>query len=405
MDVTDVAITEWLSLCLRWLHMIAAMAWIGASFYFIHLDLALEPIPETKGREAEAWEVHGGGFYRAVKYLVAPQRLPERFTWFKWEAYSTWLSGFALLVVVYYWNADLFLIDPGVLNLTPRQAIVISVATLVAAWLIYEAMCRSPLGQNENWLAATGFVFLVALCWGFTHVFSGRGVFMQMGALIGTMMVANVFVIIIPGQKKTVAAMTAGQIPNPKWGADGKQRSVHNNYLTLPVVFLMISNHYPLMFATRYNWVIFAVVLVLGFLIRHFYNLRHAGQPNPWWAWVAAAVGMAAVAWMSLSGARTASEAATEAPKVTFADVQDIVLSRCSMCHAAEPVWEGIPTAPDGVLLDTPENIRLHAREIEIYAVLTTAMPPGNITSLSDADRRKLAAGLRDLAPARLSAR
>jgi uncharacterized membrane protein len=405
MDVMDVAITEWVSVCLRWLHMVAAMAWIGASFYFIHLDLALEPVASTGGREAEAWEVHGGGFYRAVKYLVAPQTLPRHFTWFKWEAYSTWLSGFALLVVVYYWNADLFLIDPAVLALTPNAAIAISAGTLVAAWLVYEAMCRSPLGANENLLAAIGFVFLVALCVGFTHVFSGRGVFMQMGALIGTIMVANVFVIIIPGQKKTVAAMAAGRVPEPRWGAEGKQRSVHNNYLTLPVVFLMISNHYPLMFATRYNWAIFAIVLVLGFLIRHFYNLRHAGKPNPWWAWVAAAVGMAAVAWMSLSGARTGEEAAAKAPKVAFADVEDIVMSRCSMCHAAEPVWEGIPTAPRGVRLDTADNIQLHAREIELYAVLTNAMPPGNITGLTDEERGKLAAGLAQLAPARMSAR
>jgi len=405
MDVMDVAVTEWVSLCLRWLHMIAAMAWIGASFYFIHLDLALQPVASTGGREADAWEVHGGGFYRAIKYMVAPQQLPQRFTWFIWEAYTTWLSGFALLVVIYYWNADLFLIDPGVMTLTPPQAIGISIATLVAALLVYEAMCRSPLGQNEDLLAAVGFVFLVALCWGFTKVYSGRGVFMQMGAIIGTIMAANVFLVIIPGQKKTVAAMAAGEVPNPKWGADGKQRSVHNNYLTLPVVFLMISNHYPLMFGTRYNWVIFAVVMVLGFLIRHFYNLRHAGRPNPWWAWVAAAIGMAAVAWMSLSGARTSSEAAAAAPKVSFADVQDIVLSRCSMCHAAQPVWEGIPTAPRDVRLDTPENIRLHAREIELYAVLSNAMPPGNITGLTDEERQKLAAGLRDLAPARLSER
>jgi uncharacterized membrane protein len=399
MDLMDVAITEWLSVCFRWLHMIAAMAWIGASFYFIHLDLALEPVAATGGREAEAWEVHGGGFYRAVKYLVAPARLPQRFTWFKWEAYATWLSGFVLLIVVYYWNADLFLIDPAVLALTPTQAVLISLGTLAGAWLVYEALCRSPLGTSENLLAAIGFVFLVALCIVFTHVFSGRGVLMQMGAMVGTMMVANVFVVIIPGQKKTVAAMAAGETPNPKWGAQGKQRSVHNNYLTLPVVFLMISNHYPLIFATRYNWAIFAVVLMLGFLIRHFYNLRHAGRPNPWWAWVAAAAGMAAVAWLSLAGTRGAAAAAVKAP-VSFAEVQDIVLSRCSMCHAAEPVWAGIPTAPRDVRLDTPDSIRLHAREILLFAVLTNAMPPANITDLSDADRAKLGAGLARLARA-----
>src|SRR5918997_1459547 len=269
----DIVVTEWLSMILRWLHVIAGIAWIGSSFYFIHLALSLQPrsgLPA--GVKGEAWQVHGGGFYHMVKYLVAPARMPDELTWFNWEAYTTWLSGFGLLVVVYYFGAELFLIDRTVLDLTSLQAAAVAFGTLLIAWLAYEAMCRSPLGRNELALALVGYVFLVALTYAFTHVFSGRGALTQMGALIGTIMVANVFVVIIPNQKKIVADLIAGREPDPALGEAGKQRSVHNNYLTLPVVFLMISNHYPLLYATRYNWLIVAIVLAIGPVIRHFFN-------------------------------------------------------------------------------------------------------------------------------------
>ncbi|HUB95789.1 MAG TPA: urate hydroxylase PuuD [Stellaceae bacterium] len=392
----DIVLMEGLSALVRWLHVIAGIAWIGSSFYFIHLDLSLKPNPGIPdGTQGEAWQVHGGGFYNMVKYMVAPSRLPDHLTWFKWEAYTTWLSGFGLLVVTYYVSADMFFIDRTVLNISPAVAIAISLVGLAGGWLAYDLMCRSALGRNETLLAAVMFVFLVALAYLFTHLFSGRGAFIQMGALIGTIMVANVFFVIIPNQKKVVAALVAGKVPDPALGAQGKQRSVHNNYLTLPVVFMMISDHYPLMFGTRYNWIIFTIVLVIGFLIRHFYNRRHAEQPNPWWTWAVAAIGVAVIAWLSWSGSRLSPEAALKAdPHATFAQAQDIVLSRCSMCHAAEPLWEGIVTAPRGVRLDTPEEIRRHARDIEIYAVLTHTMPPDNVTEISDADRARMAAGL-----------
>lgn len=395
----DAVILESARLCLRWLHIIAGMAWIGASFYFIHLDLGLKPSPDASdGTQFDAWEVHGGGFYRATKYLVAPPKLPDKLVWFKWEAYTTWLSGFALMIATYYVNADLFLIDRSVLDLTPTQAIGISVATLIAGLIAYEALCRSPLGRRDNWLAVVGFVFLVALCYGFTYVFSGRGAFIQIGAVIGTIMVANVFIVIIPGQKKMVAAMTAGQAPDPEYGRQGKQRSVHNNYLTLPVVFLMISNHYPLMFGTHYNWLIFAIVLVLGFVIRHFYNLRHAGLPNPWWTWAVAAAGMAAIAWLSWSGSDAARDAAAApAPQASFADAANVIGTRCIMCHTTNPVWDGIVTAPRDVRFDTPEDIRRHAEQIKIYAVLTHTMPPDNVTEMTDDERHIVAAGLATL--------
>ena len=396
----EVVLTESLSSILRWLHVIAGIGWIGSSFYFIHLDLSLKSragLPD--GVKGEAWQVHGGGFYHMLKYLVAPARMPDELTWFKWEAYATWLSGFALLIVVYYLNAELFLVDRSVLNIGRYSAAAISLVSLTVAWLLYEVACRSALARYELLLLLLGYIFLVALTYGFTHVFSGRGAFTQIGAIIGTIMVANVFIIIIPYQKKTVAALIAGDKPDPAWGEIGKQRSVHNNYLTLPVIFLMLSNHYPLLFATKYNWLIVAIVLAIGPVIRHFYNSRHEGKGSPWWTWGVAAAGMAAVAWLSAAGPRESLGALSPAPK--FAAVEDIMLTRCSMCHASQPVWAGIPTAPKGVMLDDPQRILDHAKLIDINAVRSTAMPPGNITELTIEERRVLAAWLAAGAPAK----
>jgi uncharacterized membrane protein len=394
----DTVLTEWLSLIIRWLHVVAGIAWIGSSFYFIHLDLSLKSrADQPQGVHGDAWQVHGGGFYHMVKYLVAPARMPDELTWFKWEAYTTWLSGFALLVVVYYLGAELYLIDKSVLDLTAPTAAAVAFGSLVLAWLLYEALCRSPLGRHEVALALVGYVFLVGLTYAFTHVFSGRGAFTQIGALIGTIMVANVFIIVIPNQKKTVAALLAGKAPDPRWGEEAKQRSVHNNYLTLPVVFLMISNHYPLMFATRFNWLIVAIVLAVGPVIRHFFNSRHEGKGSPWWTWGVAAAGMIAVAWLSGAGP---GGAAPRAQKLDIKAAENTVLTRCSMCHRNEPLWPGIHAPPNGVVLDDPENIRRHARLIEINAVRSHAMPPGNITEITPEERQILAAWIAAGAPA-----
>ncbi len=385
-------LTEWASLMFRWLHVVAAMGWIGSSFYFIHLDLSLKPghdLPE--GVQGEAWQVHGGGFYRIVKYLVAPATMPDELTWFKWEAYTTWLSGFALMVIVYYLDAELFLVDKSVLDLTPLQAGLFSFASLALAWLLYEAACRTGLARHELAFACGGYVFLVALTYAFTHVLSGRGAFNQIGALIGTIMVANVFLVIIPNQKKIIAALLAGQSPDPKLGKAGKERSVHNNYLTLPVIVLMISNHYPLLFATRFNWAIVAIVLALGPIIRHFFNERHAGRKSPWWVWGAAGLGMIAIALLSAAGPREIKTGSLSV-EPTFANVQEIILSRCSMCHAAEPVWDGIVTAPKGIRLDDEDHIRRNAKLIGRNAGWASAMPPGNVTEMTGEERAVVAA-------------
>lgn len=406
----DSILVDWASLVFRWLHVVAAMGWIGSSFYFIHLDLGLQAGKDLpQGVAGEAWQVHGGGFYRIMKFLVAPKTMPDKLTWFKWEAYTTWLSGFMLVVIVYYLDADLFLVDKSVVDLTPVQAALFSLVSLALAWLLYEGACRSRVARHELAFVIGGYVFLVGLTYAFTHVLSGRGAFNQIGAIIGTIMVANVFLVIIPNQKKTVAALLAGESPDPRLGEVGKQRSVHNNYLTLPVIMLMISNHYPLLFATRYNWLIVAIVLALGPVIRHFFNSRHSGRGAPWWVWGAAAVGMAAIALLSAAGPRGAETGNTktgntktgEASAVSFSQVERIVSTRCSMCHAAEPVWPTLAMAPKAIRLDDADHIRRHARLIGRNAAWSSAMPPGNITEMTSSERATIAAWLAAGAPAR----
>jgi uncharacterized membrane protein len=391
---------DWAALGLRWLHVIAGVAWIGSSFYFIHLDLSLRQQPGLPADAGgEAWQVHGGGFYHMVKYLVAPSRMPDKLTWFMWEAYTTWLSGMGLMAIVYYWAASLYLIDGAVLALAPWAAVAISVGGLAAGWVIYDLLCRSPLGRNDVGLAAAGFAALVGLAYAFTLVFSGRGAFMQMGALIGTMMVANVFLVIIPNQRKVVADLVAGRTPDPALGRVAKQRSLHNNYLTLPVIFVMIGTHTPLAFASRWNWLMLAIVLVVGAVIRHFFNQRHKGEPSPWWTWGVAIAGMLAVIWLSAQTPAT-TIIIEEETEEDLAAVGEIIETRCSMCHAVEPMWAGIASAPKGVLLETQMQIRSQARAIGLQAVLTHAMPPGNITGVEPAERQVLATWIAAGAPA-----
>lgn len=392
---------EWTTLGIRWLHVIAGIAWIGSSFYFIHLDLSLRQQPESPaGSGGEAWQVHGGGFYHMVKYLIAPSRMPDKLTWFKWEAYTTWLSGMALLIVVYYAAAPLYLIDRTVLDLTPGAAIGVSIGGLAAGWVVYDLLCRSPLGRADGTLAAVGFTLLVTFAFGFSLVFSGRGAFMQMGALIGTMMVGNVFLVIIPNQRKVVADLLAGRSPDPALGRAAKQRSLHNNYLTLPVVFVMIGTHTPLAFASRWSWLMLAIILVVGAVIRHFFNQRHKGLPSPWWTWAVAAAGMGAIVWLSLQSVAIATATGSDT-KADVAAVADIIESRCSMCHAVEPVWEGVDAPPKGVILETANQIHRQARAIGLQAVFTRAMPPGNVTELTEAERQILAAWITAGAPSK----
>ena len=396
----DAVLFEWLSLAVRWFHVIAGIAWIGSSFYFIHLDLSLRKRPGLpEGAGGETWQVHGGGFYNMVKYMVAPARMPEQLTWFKWEAYATWLSGFALMIVVYYFSAELYLIDRQILDIAPITSVLISVGGLILGWVVYDSLCKSPLGKNDVALAAVGFVFLVALAFLFQQIFSGRGAFMQIGALIGTMMVANVAHVIIPNQRKVVKALKAGEDPDPKLGAEAKQRSLHNNYLTLPVIFVMIGNHYPLAFASPWMWLIMALILVIGAVVRHFFNTRHQGLPSPWWTWVVAVLGFLLIIW--ISSLPPLEEMRRGEASAEFEDSELVVLSRCSMCHSREPLWPGIHHAPKGVYLETAADIAQNRHGIEMQAVRTHAMPPGNITDMEDDERRVLAVWIEAGAPLR----
>ena len=387
----------WSEFMVRWLHVVAGIAWIGSSFYFIALDLSLKPgkqLPDEA--HGQAWQVHGGGFYNMVKYLVAPARMPDELTWFKWEAYTTWLSGFALLTIIYYTGAGLYMIDTEILDLEPWQAIGLSIGGIAAGWVAYDLMCRSQLGRDDRLLALAGFVFIVALAWLYTEIFSARGAFVQIGVSIGTIMVANVVMVIIPGQKKVVAALVAGDTPDPVFGRRGKQRSLHNNYLTLPVIFVMIGGHYPAVFATDYSWVILALVLVMGAVIRHFFNTKHKGDPAPWWTWAVAAALLVAAILLSQAGAPKYDESAYaeqgygEGAELHLAAVE-LVTERCAICHAAVPQWDGMGFAPKGVKLETEADILAHVDAIYWQVAASHAMPPGNLIWVEPEERAMLA--------------
>ena len=391
---------EWLSFAARWLHVITAIAWIGSSFYFIALDLGLGKHANLpKGAHGEEWQVHGGGFYHIQKYLVAPAQMPEHLVWFKWESYVTWISGVLLMSIVYYAGAELYLIDRSVLDVTPNVAILISLGSIGLGWVIYDLLCKSPLGNSSIGLMALLYFMLVAMAWGYTQLFTGRAAFVHLGAFTATIMSANVFLIIMPNQRKVVADLIAGNQVEPKYGMIAKQRSTHNNYLTLPVIFLMLSNHYPLAFATQFNWVIASLVFLMGVTMRHYFNSKHARSGNPTWTWVVTVVIFMVIMWLStvprvLSGegeeVSLSSQETRFASASNFEDVRDTVQGRCSMCHAQEPVWEGIITPPKGVMLETDAQIARYAREIYIQAGRSHAMPPANITEIEVQERRLL---------------
>ncbi len=387
---------DWMAFAVRWLHVITAMAWIGSSFYFIALDLGLNRnIPGPA--DGEEWQVHGGGFYHIQKYLVAPGRMPDHLTWFKWESYSTWLSGAALLMIVYWVGGELYLIDAEKADLALWQGILISAASLTIGWLVYDFLCKSGLGERPTLLMVLLFVLLVAMGWGYNQIFTGRAMMLHLGAFTATIMTANVFFIIMPNQRIVVDDLKNGRTPDPKYGKIAKLRSTHNNYLTLPVLFLMLSNHYPLAFATQYNWIIAALVFLMGVTIRHYFNTRHARAGNPTWTWLATALLFIAIMWLSTAPMYEPVEEAEAQPLTPyeqkfataegFEQAHDIVLGRCSMCHAREPVWEGILWAPKGVLLETEADIARNAQQIYLQAGVTHAMPPANVTYMEPEDR------------------
>lgn len=388
---------EWLNLVVRWMHLIFGIAWIGSSFFFVWLDNSLRP-NGREGVQGETWMVHGGGFYFVEKFAVAPKHMPAELHWFKYESYFTFLSGFLLLGVLYYLGADLYMIDERVMALTQLQAVGISLASLIAGWLIYDLLCKSPLGKNEAALALVGFVLLVAAAWGYAQVFSGRAAYIHIGALIGTIMTANVFRIIIPNQKKTVAALIAGQAPEARLGMEAKQRSLHNNYLTLPVLFAMISNHYPVTYGHPYGWVILAGVMIVGGLVRHFFNLKNQSRGMRF-EYLAGALAVVTLLFFFTRWDPHQAARAALAGDASIEEVQRIVAARCTACHAAKPTFDGIAEAPKGVMLEAPQQIRRFAPQINQQAVRGEAMPPGNATEMTPEERATLGAWISAGAP------
>ena len=384
--LADAYLREWLDLLLRWLHVIAGMVWIGTSFYFVALDSHLRPPKDAQDEVAgESWEIHGGGFYRVQKYRVAPQTLPEPLHWFKWEAYTTWLSGFALLVALYYLDADTYLVDRSVADLGVGSAVTISVGLLALAWILYDVLCRL-LGDRQLLLAVALLVLVAAAAYGVGNLFSARAAPIQLGAMLGTMMAGNVLFVIIPGQRELVRAKQAGKAPDPEHGIRGKQRSVHNNYLTLPVVLAMIAPHFPFVYAHERAWLVLLTLMVLGAWVRHFFNLRHRGR-TVWAIPVTAAVALVALAVAIRP--EDSSSGAGGAP-VPFVRVVAVVEQRCATCHSAQPTDDSFSTAPKGVVLDTPAQIRAQSAAIEEQAVETKAMPLGNVTQMTEEERALL---------------
>ena len=387
--MTDAYVWEWLNLLGRGVHVVAGIAWIGASFYFIwldnHLKDAADPAARERGVGGELWAVHGGGFYHSQKYRAAPPAVPPALHWFKWEAYTTLLSGLFLLVIVYYAQAATLLVDPAVNSLTPATAIAASIAWIAGGWIVYDLLCRSPLGRNDRALALVLAILSAIAAWGLCHAFPGRAAFLHFGAMLSTIMVLNVFFVIIPGQKALVASAAAGQPVDPVHGLRGKQRSVHNTYFTLPAVFAMISNHYAWIFGAPNNWLWLIAISAAGALVRAWFVARHKGQPSPW-PLVAAVLLLAITAY----GVRPQSSHAAAVPA---ARAHAIATERCATCHAASPAFQGLAVAPKGIVLETTAHLRAHSAAVRAQ-VAGRVMPPGNVTNMTEAERAALIAWL-----------
>ncbi|SJZ72444.1 Uncharacterized membrane protein [Enhydrobacter aerosaccus] len=383
-------VIEWLNLATRWAHMIVGIAWVGASFYFIwldnHLHAPLDPADAVKGIGGEVWAVHGGGFYTAKKFKLAPEKLPPELHWFKWEAYTTLISGFLLLCIIYYYGAQVALIDPSVMALSQPEAIAIGLAFLAGGWLVYDLLCRSAFGEDDLILGGLLFLYCIFAAWALCHLFSGRGAYIHFGAMLGVIMALNVFFVIIPGQRELVKAKEEGRTPDPRFGLRGRQRSVHNTYFTLPVLFTMISNHYGGLYGHKWNWVLLVMISVAGALVRVWFVQRHKGNANP----LVLASGLVMLLLTAILSLPRPSIDAGGGP-VALSEIQPIIKERCTPCHATRPTQEGFAAPPKGVVLETAAEIRNRAETINQFAVVSKVMPPGNLTNITEGERSLIA--------------
>lgn len=389
----------WLNLIIRWAHIIVGIGWIGASFYFVALDYSLRKQgDQDDGVMGEAWQVHGGGFYHVKKFMVAPDELPEHLIWYKWDAYLTWITGFALLAVQYYLSADVYLIDPSKVVMSEGVAVGLSVVTLIAGWVIYDLICRLTQNQSALVTAILVFIFLIAAAYLYTNIYSGRGALIHVGAMIGTMMAVNVFGVIIPNQKKIVASLIAGEAPDPRLGKIGKQRSLHNNYLTLPVLLMMVSNHYPILSSHTHTWLVVALIIIVGACIRHLINRHEAGDElkSFIWALPVAAVCFLAVVIFTAPRPLPAPTAGTSTAAAIVSDVEAlaIVQTHCGACHAPIEGFEEYFVPPKDIRLVTVDDLVRYRAQIRDQSVLTKAMPMGNPTGMTDEERAQLGAWL-----------
>lgn len=392
----DAHFAQWLNLALRWIHMVTGIAWIGTSFYFNWLTSRIAaPGRAEPGVVGELWSVHGGGFYRVVKYTVAPEQLPPALHWFKWEAYATWISGVALLVLIYYLQADVYLLDRQVADVGVGPGIAIALGTLAGGWLVYDLLCRSPLAKHTVAFVLVSLGLATMVAWGLAHVLSSRAAYIHVGAMLGTIMAANVFRVIIPSQREMVSAIQQGRAPSAKLGRQAALRSLHNNYITLPVLFMMVSHHYPVTYGHEWNWVILTALAVVGAGTRHYFNLRNQGRRNVW-ILPAAAFAMVALAFGSRPQVPSPSPGTRPGEDgARFADVRLMIAQRCAGCHSSWPTERAFATPPQGVVLDTPEQIRSQAEQIYAVAVAARTMPLGNLTGMTDEERALLGRWIR----------
>lgn len=392
----ETVILDWLNLVVRWTHVITGIAWIGSSFFFMWLDANLEEAaPGKEGVEGELWMVHSGGFYEVNKFKVVPTAIPRTLHWFKWEAGFTGITGVLLLAIVYYLGAEAFLIDADVADLSRLEAVAIGVGVLVVGWFAYDGLYASRFGQENTLVANTiSVVVLCLIAIGLSQLFTGRAAYVHVGALVGIVMVVNVFVRIIPAQRNLIAARNAGDEPDPTLGKRAKERSIHNNYLTLPVLFIMLSSHYPMTFGNPQGWVLLIAISFSGALVRHWFNLRNASTPALWPIPAAVVIFVAVAAWASLPTLQ-AERAAGSGEDISFTQVRSVIDARCIVCHAARPSFEGFDVAPKNIRFDTPEEIRKHAQAIKKTAVDTDTMPLGNVTEITDEERALLGAWIR----------